>query len=61
MYTTYTYNGITSSNADVTEFTIKDASKHAAKSNCLNQEITYSYTYGSVTYTYTYNQDCELK
>jgi len=58
---TYTYNGVTSPDAEINEFTIKDASKHQAKSNCLNTEQTYSYSYGTTTYTYTYNQDCELK
>ena len=57
----YTYNGITSPNVEVDETTIKDASKHAAKANCLDMEQTYTYSYGTTTYTYTYSQDCELK
>jgi len=59
--TTYSYNGITSTDAEVNEITIKDASKHAAKANCLSTEQTYSYAYYGTTYTYTYNRDCELK
>jgi len=59
--TSYTYNGITSTQVDVDEITIKDASKHAAKANCLDMEQTYTYSYGTTTYTYTYSQDCELK
>ncbi len=59
--TSYTYNGVTSTDVNVDQTTIKEASKHAAQSNCLNRETTYSYTYGSTTYTYTYSQDCELK
>jgi len=59
--TSYSYNGITSTSVDIDETTIKDASKHAAKANCLDREMSYTYNYGSTTYTYTFSQDCELK
>ncbi len=59
--TSYSYNGVTSPDVDINQITIKGASKHAAKANCLDTEQTYSYSYGSTTYTYTYSQDCELK
>ena len=60
---TYTYNGVTQTYTDtyVTSVTIKDASRHAAKSNCINREESYSYSYGTSSYTETYSYDCDLK
>ena len=64
---TYTYNGVTQTYTDtyVSATTLKDASRHAAKSNCLNREATYTggYTnsYGTYSYTQTYSSNCELK
>jgi hypothetical protein len=46
-----------SNNANITEITIKEASKHAAKANCLSTErdgTTYNYVAGYYTYSYGY-------
>ena len=59
--TSYTYNGVTSTSVDIDEVTIKEASKHAAQSNCLNREMSYTYNNGTTTYSYAFAQDCELK
>lgn len=60
---TYTYNGVTQTYTDisVTKLTIKDASKHAAKSNCLDLERTYTYNYGNLSGSYTSKYECDLK
>lgn len=60
---TYTYNGVTQTDVDtyVYSTTLKDASRHAAKSNCLNREQTDTYNDGSYSATYTYSSNCELK
>ena len=66
-----------SNNANITEITIKEASKHAAKANCLSTEnetttteyvpgywnSSYTYYYSStyVTVPVTYTNECELK
>jgi len=59
---TYSYNGIPAgSDSEVDEFTIKEASKHAAKSNCLSMEAEQTYSYGTYTYSYKIERSCELK
>ena len=60
---TYTYNGVTQTYTDtyVYSTTLKDASRHAAKSNCLNREQTETYSDGTYSYTETVSANCELK
>ena len=60
---TYTNNGVTQTYTDtyVSSVTLKDASRHAAKANCLNREQTNTYNYGTGSYTETYASACELK
>jgi hypothetical protein len=52
---TTTYAG--STNADITETTIKDAKKTHAKAACATLEYTYSYANSIIVIT----QECELK
>ena len=60
---TYTYNGVTQTEVETYTYsiTLKDASRHAAKSNCLNREQTETYSDGTYSYTQTYSSNCELK